>query len=77
MLIAMAWMRWELRAHYWFWVTISTIAIAESLAVFLIPWTSKWIPAIAILPMAIGDAVVILWLIDTIRRWIEPPQCHT
>ncbi len=77
MLFAAAGLRWPLRRRAWFWLTIVLIGVAEAPLVIFIPWTNRWIPAAAVLPFAIADFVVILLVIDRVKKWMEPPQCHT
>lgn len=64
--------RWELHRHSWFWGTVVLIALAEIPMVVLVPWTSKWIPAIVMLPFCIVDCLAILWAIQTVEKWMAP-----
>ena len=71
-LVISAKVRWELRKHSWFWVTIAAIAIVESLMVMYVPWTSKWIPAFVLIPFALVDCLVVLRIIQTVEGRMAP-----
>lgn len=64
--------RWELRRYAWFWGTIALIGMAETLMVMFVPWTSKWIPAVVMLPFCIIDGLSVLWVFQTVERWMAP-----
>ena len=72
MLVIAVKVRWELRRKSWFWATVTLIAIIETPLIILVPWTSKWIPAVVILPFGLADGVAILWLIQTVENWMTP-----
>ncbi len=36
--------RWKLRGHVWFWVTMAFLAALHVPLILFIPWTQKWIP---------------------------------
>lgn len=69
--------RWHLRSRTWFWPLIALIVVAESPLVIFVHWTSRWIPAAAILPFAVADGVGILWLIQLVEKWVGSPDCKT
>src|SRR5690242_21844087 len=48
-------MRWKLRWHVWFWITMTVIAALHVLLILSVPWTTKWVPAIVIIPIGIAD----------------------
>ena len=39
-------MRWRLRRHVWFWLTMAVLAALHLPVILFVPWTHKWIPAI-------------------------------
>jgi len=68
--------KWELRRHLWFWVTITVVAGLHVPLLVLIPWTTGWIPAIVALPVGIADLYLILTLLSfvgkLVRTWRAP-----
>lgn len=64
--------RWELRSYPWFWGTIALISVVEIPMVMFVPWTSKWIPAIVMLPFCLVDCLAVLWVIQTVEKWMAP-----
>jgi len=65
-IIAIA-MRWELRRHVWFWITMAVIVALHIPLILFVPWTTKWIPAILITPICLGDLAVMI-----ARNWWVP-----
>ncbi|HET6896037.1 MAG TPA: hypothetical protein VFH72_11705 [Candidatus Baltobacteraceae bacterium] len=63
--------KWELRRYAWFWVTMAIIAALHAAVIFIIPWTSKWVPALAIAAIASGDFILILVVFDVIARVLK------
>ena len=49
-IIAIA-MRWKLKRHMWFWITMIVLAALHVPLVLLVPWTTKWVPAFVIIPI--------------------------
>jgi hypothetical protein len=69
-LIAMK-VRWELRTHIWFWITMSCIVAFHIPLVIFVPWTSRWIPAIGILPIGVADLAVIFGCLSLVEKWMS------
>ncbi len=70
-LIAMK-VRWELRKYKWFWLTMLCILAAHVPFVLLVPWTSRWIPAVGILPIVVADIAVIFGCLHLMEKWRSP-----
>lgn len=70
-LIAMK-VRWELRKHIWFWLTIFCIVLAHVPLVLFVPWTSRWIPAVGILPIVVVDIAIIFGCLRLVEKWSSP-----
>jgi hypothetical protein len=64
-------MRWQLKRHVWFWITIAAIAALHVLLILFIPWTNRWVPAFVITPIAIADLFVILLILKFVGRFVE------
>ena len=63
--------KWMLRKHVEFWVAIAMILLVESLMVVYIPWTSKWVPAIVLLPFGILNGFLIFWVIQLAEKMVH------
>jgi hypothetical protein len=61
-------MRWKLRTHGWFWITIIILAVLHLPLILFVPWTTKWIPAILIAPIGIADLYAMLWVISIVAK---------
>ena len=64
--------RWELSRKIWFWVTIAGIVAIHVPLILLVPWSSRWIPAIIKLPFCIVDLLLILGIISTVEKLNDP-----
>ena len=53
-------LRWKLRRHLWFWVTMTFLAALHLLLILFVPWTTRWIPTVVIAPIGIADLYVML-----------------
>lgn len=62
--------KWKLREHVWFWITMAIFAALHVLLILLVPWTAKWIPALVVIPIAIADVYVMLWVVSVVRKFI-------
>ena len=63
-------MRWKLRTHGWFWITIIILAALHLPLILFIPWTTKWIPALLIAPIGIADLYAMLWAICVVGKFM-------
>ncbi len=67
-------LRWKLRRHVWFWITMAILAALHLPLILFIPWTTRWIPAIVIAPFGIADLYVMLWVLSVIGRFVQGPK---
>jgi hypothetical protein len=72
-IIAVA-MRWKLRGHVWFWVTMTFLAALHVPLILFIPWTSKWIPVLVVIPIGIADSYAMLWVVSVVGKFMEGPK---
>jgi hypothetical protein len=72
-LIAMK-VRWELRKHIWFWLTMLCIVAAHVPLVLFLPWTAQWIPAVGLLPIGVADIAVIFGCLYLVEKWRSPTR---
>lgn len=64
-------MRWQLRKHVWFWITIALIAAVHVPLILFIPWSTRWVPVIVIIPIAMADLYVMLWILSVVGRFVS------
>jgi hypothetical protein len=63
--------RWELKGHPWFWITIVALLALHVPLIILVAWTSSWIPAVGIWPLAVLDCATILGCIALVEKLIK------
>lgn len=66
-------MRWKLKQHVWFWVTIAFLAALHLPLILFIPWTIKWIPAVVIIPFGIADLYLMLLVLSVVGKYMGQP----
>lgn len=62
-------MRWKLSGHVWFWVTMAILAALHVPLILFIPWTTKWIPVLVIIPIGIADSYAMLWVVSVVGKF--------
>ena len=67
-------LKWKLRRHVWFWIVMTIIAALHILLICYIPWTKKWVPAIAIGAIDSVDFCVLLWILAVVGKLVERPK---
>jgi hypothetical protein len=64
-------MRWKLRHHVWFWITMISLAVLHLPLILFLPWTTRWIPAVVIAPIGVADLYAMLWVISAVGKFME------
>jgi hypothetical protein len=67
-------LKWKLRRHAWFWITMSIIAALHVPLILFVPWTTKWVPALAIAAIDSVDFYVILAILSVLGNIMEGPK---
>jgi hypothetical protein len=67
-------LRWKLRRHLWFWVTMTFLAALHLPLILFVPWTTKWIPAFVIAPFGIADLYAMLWVLSVVGKFLQGPD---
>lgn len=67
-------MRWKLKKHVWFWITMAFLTALHVPLILLIPWTTMWIPALVLTPIGIVDLYTMLWVISLIGKTVKRPK---
>ena len=47
--------KWKLKKYPWFWITIVFVAALHVVVILTIPWTTRWIPALVLIPIGYAD----------------------
>jgi hypothetical protein len=58
----------ELGRHVWFWGIMAILAALHVPLVLLVPWGSRWVPALAIAAIDSGDLIAILAILAVVGR---------
>jgi len=72
-IIAVA-MRWELKGLVWFWITMASLAALHVPLILFIPWTTKWIPVLVIIPFGIADLYAMLLVVSIVGKFMRVPM---
>jgi len=67
-------MRWKLRRHVWFWIMMTLIAALHVSLILFVPWTTKWVPALAIAAIDSADLIVMLAILSVVGKFVEGPK---
>jgi len=67
-------MRWKLRRHVWFWITMTFLAALHLPLIVFVRWTTKWVPAVVIAPFGIADLYAMFWLLAVVGKFMEGPK---
>lgn len=62
--------KWKLRRFAWFWAIVLIMAGLHVPLILLIPWTVKWVPALAIASIDTVDAIALLWLLSLVGNFM-------
>jgi len=64
----------NLRPHAWFWGTMAILAALHVPLILFVPWTTKWVPAIAIAAIDSADLIVMLTILSVVGKFMEGRQ---
>jgi len=64
----------KLARHAWFWATMAILAAFHVPLVLFVPWTTKWVPALAIAAIDSADLIVMLAILAVVERFMEGPK---
>ncbi len=62
--------KWKWRQHAWFWTTMTVVAAFHIPLILFVPWTTKWVPAVAITVIATADFFLILWVLLIVEKLV-------
>lgn len=61
----------SLRRRVWFWITMTIIAALHVPLILFVPWTTKWVPALAIAAIDSADLIVMLAILAVVGKFVE------
>lgn len=64
--------KWNLRRQAWFWIAMVVIFGLHVPLILFFPWTTGWVPAMALTVGATADFCLILWILIVAERLIGP-----
>lgn len=64
-------LKWRLRQHAWFWITMGAIMALHIPLILFVPWGTRWIPALAIAAIDSVDFCLILWILSSVEKLAE------
>jgi hypothetical protein len=67
-------LKWKLRRHVWFWIAMIIVAVLHLLLICYVPWTNKWVPALAIAAIDSADFCIVLWILAVVGKLVERPK---
>ena len=70
-------MRWKLKGHVWFWITMIVFAALHVPLVLLVPWTTRWVPAFVIIPIGMADLYIMLLVLSVVGKFMGEEQKAT
>jgi len=69
-------LKWRLKREVWFWITTAIIVTIHLFLLFLIPWTEKWVPALAIGFIDSVDICLIIWTFVSLENVLGQSRDH-
>lgn len=66
-------MRWRLKGHLWFWITMACLTALHVPLILFIPWTTKWIPALILIPIGGADLYAMLRAVSVVGKYMGVP----
>jgi hypothetical protein len=64
----------KLWLHVWFWGTMSILAALHVPLILFVPWTTKWVPALAIAAIDSADLILMLAILSVVEKFMEGPN---
>ena len=69
-------LKWGLRRRIWFWAILIVLAAVHVELILFIPWTTRWVPALAIAVIDSADFCLIVWIFAALGRLMEGPKVN-
>ena len=72
--------KWRMRRHVWFWITMTAIAVLHIPLIFFIPWPAGWVPAAVFAGLASVDFCIVIAIVDVVANSLpvqETAECRS
>ena len=70
-------LKWNLRRQLLFWAALAAFAVLHALFIWYVPWTEKWVPAVAIAGISSIDFCLMLWILIAVEMSFQPKAAIT
>lgn len=67
-------LKWRLRRHAWFWITMAAVIALHVLLILFVPWTNKWVPALATACVDSLDICLAFWILGIVEEFAGGPK---
>ena len=67
-------MRWQQTRYAWFWITMIIMASLHVPLILFVHWTTRWVPAFVIAPIAMADLYVMLAILSFVGNFMKGPK---
>jgi len=67
-------LKWRLRGHSWFWITMAVVVTLHVLLILAVPWTNKWVPAMVSASVDSLDICIVFWTLAIIEQLSGGPR---
>jgi hypothetical protein len=67
-------LKWRLRRHAWFWITMAAVVVIHVLLIFSIPWTNNWVPALVTAGVDSLDLCLVFWILGIVEEFAGGPK---
>jgi hypothetical protein len=67
-------LKWRLRWHAWYWITMTVVAALHVPLILFVPWGTRWVPALAIAAIDSVDFCLILWILSFVGNLMGGPR---
>ena len=64
----------KLWRHTWFWGTMAVLAALHVPLILFGPWSTRWVPALAIAVVDSLDFCLILWILAVVAKFMGEPK---
>lgn len=67
-------LKWRLRWHVWFWITMTAVLALHVLLILFIPWTNNWVPAGVTAGVDSLDICLVFWILGIVEELAGGPK---
>ncbi len=64
----------KLGRKVWFWITVAFFAALHVPLILFLPWTTRWVPALAIAAIDSADLIAMLAILAVVGQLVDGPR---